>query len=1277
MYSLEDTPNSVKRLHARFEKKLEKYREKGRQIARDQGKDESEATLPKHSVLRALNETFFIQWWGAAVCKVISDSAQATSPLLTRRLIAFTALRDTEPIGKGVGYALGITGLFLVTCFFFQQFTYYAMLTAGQVNAVLSHSIYLKSLRISNKGRLMFPNGKVTNFLSTDCNRIDFALQWVHFAWTFPLSLAICLVVVITNIGAPGLVGFGFLFVSLFMVTFGGRYIGGMRRRVNKVTDSRVSMMREILQSMKIIKFYSWEEAYRERVTSIRNREMKKVKKMLVLRNLLNSLFVAAPTFAGLLSFIVMSKVGHFLNPATVFSSLTTFNIIRMPLIFLPLAIITGSEALVAVGRIEEYLGAPESQDYVEYSYEMENAIEVEDGTLIWEKDDKDYTTESIEVEKLEEKGSSISSAVENSTGFTGFSGLNLKINRGEFVMIAGSVGSGKSSLLSAIAGMMKKKGGRVVVGDDMAYCGTPWIQNATVEENITFGKVKDDVWYKTVLRACSLSRDLEILPAGDQTEVGERGITLSGGQKARINLARAVYSNSSIVLLDDVLSAVDAHVGKHIMENCLVSLLDGKTRLLATHQLSMLKYADRIIFLDSNGHPHFGTADQLENSNNEFKHLMSFKADSEDDEEEELGSEPEEEKEEEILKQIQSIKSQSKKEQDDAQRKKDGKLIIQEDRQRNSVKGDVYKAFIRHGGGILSYGVVPVLITAIVLSVFTQVFTNTWLSFWTGHKFPGRGQDFYIGLFVMFATLSAIFSFFFFFGLTHIGNNASLRLHQGAIDRILHAPMLFFDTSPSGRVLNRFTKDTDTMDNEWSDQTRLFLLGSSNIIGVFILIIVYLPYFAIALAGLLVVFFITAMFYRASAREIKRMDSTGRSAMFSHFAETLNGVGVIKAYKSEPRFISKNEAVVDRKNAAQFLTLVNQRWLAVRLDLVGVCLTLVVTMLCATGQFNIDASSVGLVLSSLLQIGGMFSMVVREFATVENSMNSVERVYHYAHEVDQEAPFYIEDRTPPQSWPQSGEIKFENVTMSYQRDLPPVLKDISLSVRGGEKIGICGRTGAGKSSIMVALYRLCELSSGNISIDNIDISSIGLHDLRSKLSIIPQDPVLFQGTIRSNIDPFNTASDGELWDALRRSWLIDSAEAEHAKEGGSLTTSKFTLDSSVDDDGTNFSLGQRQLLALTRALVRKSQILILDEATSSVDYETDSRIQDTIKTEFGHCTILCIAHRLRTILNYDRILVLDDRHIKEFDTPENLYNIPNGFFRTMCDQSGISSDDF
>lgn len=1287
---------SVTELHSRFEKNWRKYFERGLENAKSQGKTEQDFQenpsqfLPKHSLLRALNDTFFYQWWGAAVWKVISDSSQATAPLLTRRLIEFVALKDVEPVGKGIGYALGITALFLVNCFFLHQFFYYSMLTGAQVNAVLSHALYLKSLKLSDKSRLTFTNGKITNLLSTDCHRVEFALQWIHFAWTFPVSLAICLVVVLTNIGAPGLVGFAFLFVSLLGVAVGGKILGDMRKKVNKITDSRVSMMREILQSMKVIKFYSWEEPYLDWIISIRNNEMSRVMRMLTFRNGLNAIFVAAPTFAGLFSFILMARVGKYLNPATVFSSLTTFNIIRMPLVFLPLSIITGTEAFLAIKRIQACLTAPEAVDYLQFDYESEHAVDIIDGEFIWEKEDSDEP-EAGTGKQLSPSVDTDDEKTEKKVEFSGFFNLDLKIKKGEFIMITGSIGSGKSSLLSAIAGMMKKEQGSVTLGGDISFCGPPWIHNATVEENITFGRPKNYEWYKTVIKACSLSRDFEILPAGDQTEVGERGITLSGGQKARINLARAVYWDASIVLLDDVLSAVDAHVGKYIMENCFLDLLYNKTRVLATHQLSMLDYADRIIYLDGTGQAHVGTISELERTIPDFKHLLSFRASATYNEEEEKEDEKNEEEEEEAektLQRIQTIKSRkSEKTNDDGDEegKKKGKLMVDEDRAKNSVSWDVYKTFIKFGGGVFSYGIIPILVSAIVLSVFTQLFTNTWLSFWTGNKFKGRTENFYIGIFVMFTLLTAIFSFIFFWVLTKLGNSSSAALHKLAIKRIIHAPMTFFDTSPSGRILNRFTKDTDTMDNEMSDQARLFLLGMSTVIGVFILIIIYLPYFAIALVVLFVFFVIIAVFYRASAREIKRMDSTARSVVFSHFSETLNGISVIKAYKSQERFIKRNESAIDRKDSALFLTLVNQRWLALRLDLIGVVLTLVVTLLCATGVFNINASSVGLVLSSLLQIAGMLSLTVREFATVENNMNSVERVYHYAYNVEQEAPYYIEENKPRESWPEVGQIEMSNVTMSYQPDLPAVLKGINLSINPGEKIGICGRTGAGKSSIMVALYRMSELTDGKMLIDGVDISQIGLHDLRSNLAIIPQDPVLFQGTVRSNIDPFNKSTDIELWDALRRSWLVDTAEVENMKQmnnqekpsaNNNNMPNKFHLDSKVDDEGSNFSLGERQLLALTRALVRKSPILILDEATSSVDYETDSKIQETIGKDFSDCTILCIAHRLRTILSYDRILVLDSGEVKEFDSPLTLFDKQDGLFRAMCEQSGIVRED-
>lgn len=1330
LWKLDGTPGSAEALSKRFDENLLKYQLKAQEEARKKGLSDHEiknAPLPKNAVLRALNDTFFYQWWSAGVFKIVSDVSMSCAPFLSRRLIEFTAEREFQPIGKGVGYALGLVVLGFVGNIYLNMFFYRATLTGSQARAVLSSAIYRKLLRLSGKARIEFTNGKLTNLLSTDCHRIDFALQWFHFTWTFPDSITICLIVVLTNIGAPGLVGFGMLFCLFFLVAYNAKVIGRIRRKVNVITDKRVSVMREILQSMKIIKFYAWEEAYAKNIYDIRSVEMGKIKTMLVIRNFMNALFVSAPTLAGMVSFIVLEGTGGYLNPATVFSSLTSYNILRMPLMFLPLAMMTTLDAYFALKRIQDLLSASEDEDYLLFDSTQEAAIQIRDGEFIWEREDGDKpndtetnvtpagpstggsTADSESVDNKEEvkeyaasvrsviaplaeeaeagsdeyenmaqvEGSITSKDITNTTDgpsgrFDGFSNLNLTIKSGEFVIITGSIGSGKSSLLSAMSGGMRRIGGSVTMNKDFVFCGQQWVQNATVEQNITFGKDFDKKWYDTVIEACSLTRDLEILPAGDQTEIGERGITISGGQKARINLARAVYWNLDIILLDDVLSAVDAHVGKYIMDNCICGLLKDKTRLLATHQLSMLPYADRVIFLDSSGHASIGTVDDLKESVPEFDRLLTFgnqgeSSDASDEEEEEVESEELE---------LAKIATQKEAIDKDAQ-KKAGALMREEDRAVDSVDPKVYLQFFKLGGGFLSYAIGPILLMLIIFSTFCQLFTNTWLSFWTGDKFPGRTEGFYIGIFVMFGVLSAVISFSFFFLLTHIVNRTSLKLHVMAVDRILHSPMVFFDTSPMGRILNRFTKDTDTIDNELSDQTRLFLVSTSNVVGVFILIIIFLPWFAFALVGLFFLFLGAAKFYRASAREIKRLDSLGRSILFSHFGETITGLSTIKAYRDQERFIKVNQRAIDNMNSAYYLTLANQRWLTLRLDVVAAGLTIVATMLCVTGQFKINPSSVGLVVSYLLMIVNSLSMIVRQMAIVENDMNASERVYHYAYNLESEAPFHIEGTKPRESWPERGALEFKDMTMSYQPQLPPVLKNINLSIAGGEKIGICGRTGAGKSSIMVALYRLCELTSGSIEIDGIDISILGLNELRTKLSIIPQDPVLFQGTIRSNIDPFGQCSDVELWDALRRSWLVEAPDLEKLKNGDiDSSQMKFHLDQKVDDDGTNFSLGERQLLALARALVRKSRILILDEATSSVDFETDHKVQTTIAKEFGHCTILCIAHRLNTILGYDKVLVLEHGEVAQFDDPAELIQQTDGIFYSMCEKSGITLED-
>ncbi|THH02765.1 hypothetical protein EW026_g125 [Hermanssonia centrifuga] len=483
---------------------------------------------------------------------------------------------------------------------------------------------------------------------------------------------------------------------------------------------------------------------------------------------------------------------------------------------------------------------------------------------------------------------------------------------------------------------------------------------------------------------------------------------------------------------------------------------------------------------------------------------------------------------------------------------------------------------------------------------------------------------------------------------------------------------------------MNRFSKDIDTIDNMLGDSLRMFFATLSNIMGAIILIAIILPWFLIAVCSISIAYLWAAMFYRASARELKRLDAILRSSLYSHFSESLSGLATIRAYGESKRFLVDNEKRVDVENRAYWLTVTNQRWLGIRLDFLGILLTFVVAVLTVGTRFTISPSQTGVVLSYIISVQQAFGWMVRQSAEVENNMNSVERIIHYASELEQEPPHLLPDRTPPAPWPAKGAVEMNDVVLKYRPELPEVLKGMSMSIQPGEKVGIVGRTGAGKSSIMTALYRLVELTSGSIVIDGVDISQVGLTDLRRGLAIIPQDPLLFSGTLRTNLDPFGDHDDAHLWDALKRSYLVEDRR-QYSFEGGDddatlagarTPTSRFSLDSLVEDEGGNLSVGQRSLVSLARAMVLQTKILILDEATASVDYETDKRIQDTIATEFKDRTILCIAHRLRTIIGYDRICVMDAGRIAEFDTPSNLYKIDNGIFRGMCDRSSITLED-
>ncbi|KAJ2903978.1 hypothetical protein MKZ38_009033 [Zalerion maritima] len=1295
----------------------------------------------KNPLLWAMHETFFREFWVGGMCNLFSTVMSVLSPFTLRFLIQFATDAyyasiqglPAPGIGRGLGLAFGVTAMQICQSLAINHFLYRGMLVGGQVRGVLISMIFEKSMSLSERARaggdgrkggkeeakkkkkkkppkgpaaMMaaamegsgWSNGRIVNLMSVDTYRIDQASGMFHMVWTAPIMCLITLALLLVNLTYSALAGFALLVLGFPLLTRVIRSLFRRRKAINSVTDRRVGLTQEVLQNVRFVKYFGWESSFLTRLREIRATEIKHIQILLAMRNAINAVSLSLPVFASMLSFITYSLTSHDLAPAEVFSSLAMFNGLRLPLNLLPLVIGQIVDAWSSVERIEEFLLAEESEESARWEPEGQNAIELHDASFTWEKTQAlKNLGASVEGQKTKGAGSPankepkptegsasrpISAEGQSSNGSTlvddseavpfHISELNIAISRNELVAVIGSVGSGKSSLLAAMAGDMRKTAGEVVLGASRALCPQyAWIQNTTVRNNILFGKDMNRTWYKDVIEACALKQDMDMLPAGDMTEIGERGITISGGQKQRLNIARAIYFDADVVIMDDPLSAVDAHVGRHIFDNAILGLLKDKARILATHQLWVLSRCDRIVWMENGKIQAVDTFDNLMRDHAGFRSLLETTATEEKKEAEIEVNEDETAEDEKAIK----------------KRKKAGGALMQaEERAIASIPWSTYAAYIRASGSILN---APLLILVLITAQGMNIVTSLWLSWWTGDKW-GLSTGTYIGVYAGLGACQAIIMFIFSLGLTVLGTRASKHLLRIAVSRTLRAPMSFFDTTPLGRITNRFSRDVDVMDNTLSDAMRMYGFTLSMIISVFILIIAYFHWFAIALVPLFILFLFAASYYRSSAREVKRFESVLRSTVFAKFGEGLSGTACIKAYGLTGRFVKDLRKSIDEMNAAYYLTFSNQRWLSLRLDTIGNILVFTTAILVVTSRFDVPPYIGGLVLSYILAIVQMIQFTVRQLAEVENGMNAVERLLHYGTKLEEEAPLHTVDVR--ESWPEKGEIIFDHVQMRYRAGLPLVLKGLSIHVAGGERIGIVGRTGAGKSSIMSTLFRLVELDGGHITIDGIDISTIGLHDLRSRLAIIPQDPTLFKGTVRSNLDPFSKHTDLELWSALRQADLISEENDPNTNTSnrnnnqtpgtpvsptpvGAPTqqqSQRIHLDSPVVEDGLNFSLGQRQLMALARALVRNSRIIVCDEATSSVDVETDDRIQKTMAKAFNGRTLLVIAHRLRTILGYDRICVLDAGRIAELGTPMELWGVDGGIFRSMCERSGI-----
>ncbi|KAJ3120372.1 hypothetical protein HK100_012825, partial [Physocladia obscura] len=921
-----------------------------------------------------------------------------------------------------------------------------------------------------------------------------------------------------------------------------------------------------------------------------------------------------------------------------------------------------GVDAWYGLSRIGEFLLAAELRDesvrLTASADPQEPALEIKDGHFAWQ---------TLPDDTLASQKSPAS--------FFKLKNVQISIPRGKLVAIVGKVGSGKSSLLGAFVGEMSRLSGSIVFRGSVAYCQqASWIQNTTVKENILFGRPFDDARYKHVVRVCSLERDFEILPNGDETEIGERGINLSGGQKQRVQIARAVYYDPDIILLDDPLSAVDAHVGRALFEDCILGELAGKTRVLVTHQLQYLPQVDSIILMNGGALVAQGSFDELLKSNKDFANLMQdFGGHKSENDQQDIDRGEGKKLTGESLEGVLGGGERVKK-----------SLLIAEERNEGAVKLKYYGKYLHYCGGLFA-GVC--LFAVVLFSQSSRVMGDEWLTYWTNQKFQWLSLHQYIGIYVGITLLMMGLSVMYGVTIAYFGTIACWNMHGYALGSVLNSPLSFFDATPLGRLTSRysflliifknaqqiyrFSRDFDAIDNQLVILIYQVGYTSATAISNFILISTAIPAFLIPLVFMLAGYYALQVYYRTTALELKRLDSISRSPLLANVSESISGISTIRAYGAINRFMDKNCRLLDNNNRAYYLSLLIQRWIQLRVEALNAFLLLATVIFVILFDSSLSSGLAGLVLVYIVQATSMLSSLVSMSASLEINMNSAERVIYYIDELEKEneggsGSFLVSgcNALKPDildlEWPHAGRVEVSDLVLRYRPDLPPVLHGVSFSVKAGDKIGIVGRTGAGKSSILTCILRLFEIECGSIVIDGVDIKNIGLTDLRHRIGVIPQEPVLFSGTVRSNLDPFNKYKDVDLWDALERAGL---------KETVSLSVGG--LDSIVTENGENWSTGQRQLICLARAILKNAKILLLDEATASVDLATDEFIQKAIRSNFTKSTVMTIAHRLNTIADYDKILVMGAGKVIEFGKPADLLSDEESHFSKMVAETG------
>ncbi|KFQ32034.1 Multidrug resistance-associated protein 1, partial [Mesitornis unicolor] len=1213
---------------------------------------EHSQSLPLLKALWSMFGTYFLL---STACLVICDVFLFSIPKLLSLFLQF--IEDQEAPGWH-GYFYAFT-MFLLACLqtlFEQRYMYMCLVLGLRLKTAVTGLVYRKILVMSNASREATTVGEIVNLISVDVQKLMDLIIYFNGTWLAPIRIIICFVFLWQLIGPSALTSiavFLFLLPLNFVIT---KKRSQFQETQMKHKDERAKLTNAILSDIKVIKLYGWEKTLMEKVLGIRKQELQALKRSQILFSASLASFHSSTFLISFVMFAVYTLVDntHVLDAQKAFVSLTLINILNTAHSFLPFSINAAVQAKVSLNRLAAFLNLeelnPESSSR-NASDCVQASITIRNGTFCWSKETSPCLRR-----------------------------IDLTVPKGSLLAVVGQVGAGKSSLLSALLGELEKTDGCVTMKDTTAYVPQQaWVQNASVEDNIIFGKEMDETWFNEVIEACALQPDLESFPAGQKSEIGEKGINISGGQKQRVNLARAVYQKASIYLLDDPLSAVDAHVGQHIFEHVLgpSGLLKDKTRVLVTHTINILPQVDNIVLLVDGTVSEIGSYQELLQRNGAFAEFLHSHITAEEKASAGFPGNPDELESFFLGLSVNcflNIILNTKELQGEGQGlllftsgKREKRIKLQKPvlhlfsyghlKQRSnhtklSLCGEKYVSYLKATG-------LPLCVYIILLFTCQQAVSFSrgyWLSMWTDdpvHNGTQQHTELRVGVFGALGAIQALGRFVSTAAVLLGGVLASHKLFLQLLRNVARSPMVFFEQTPIGNLLN-----LDAIDSVIPDKLKSLLGFLFNLLEIYLVIIVATPKAAMAIVPLTVLYAVFQHFYVITSCQLRRTEAASRSPIYSHVSETFQGSSVIRAFKDQERFILKSNFLVDENQRMCFPGAVADRWLATNLEFLGNGVVLFAALFAVMGRKHLSPGTAGFSISYALQITGVLNWVVRSWTEIENNIVSVERVREYLR-TPKEAPWSLNGKLQGKVWLTEGRIEFRNYSLRYRPNLELALKHINLTINGQEKIGITGRTGAGKSTLAVGLLRLVEAAEGAILIDGLDIAQLGLHDLRNKITVIPQEPVLFSGSLRMNLDPLNQYTDADIWTAL-----------ELAQLKNFVADLPDQLEYKCTDRGENLSTGQKQLVCLARALLQKAKILVLDEATAAVDLETDLQIQSTLRTQFKDSTVLTIAHRINTIMDCDRILVLENGRIAEFDTLEHLIAQKGLFYRLMEESS-------